>query len=149
MPLEENWIARAGSENFSDLGAPDEYQPGALRYDVGEKSNFALLPMLLSTLEQILEWGPAHIQAYCRELTRELLAEAPDLGFTLEEEGWRGAHLFGLRAPPGRDIDRVQRMLQEANVFVSRRGSALRVAPNLYNDEQDIGAFREVLRKAI
>jgi selenocysteine lyase/cysteine desulfurase len=150
VPLEENWITRAGSENFGQLvDYAEEYQPGAARYDVGEKSNFILLPMLVAALEQVLAWGATGILAYCRSLIRELVAEAPDLGFIIEEDGWRGSHLFGLRAPPGRDLDRVHRMLQEASIFVSRRGSALRISPNIYNDEQDIGALRQVLRDAI
>ena len=41
-PLEETWIGRRGSENFKELvDYQDDYQPGALRYDVGERSNFA------------------------------------------------------------------------------------------------------------
>jgi len=45
-PLEHNWIVRAGSENFAGLvNYRDEMQPGARRFDVGERSNFALMPM--------------------------------------------------------------------------------------------------------
>ncbi len=44
VPLEENWISRLGSEDFRGLvNYQDEYQPGALRYDVGERSNFILV----------------------------------------------------------------------------------------------------------
>jgi selenocysteine lyase/cysteine desulfurase len=150
VPLEQNWVTRAGSENFAGLvDYGHEYQPGALRYDVGERSNFILVPMLVAALEQVLAWEPANIQEYCNALTHELLEEAPDLGFTVEQKDWRGAHLFGLRAPEGRDMDRVHRMLLDAGVYVSRRGSALRISPNVYNDEQDIAALRQVLRDAI
>ena len=45
VPLEEAWIGRRGSENFAGLvDYVDEYQPGALRFDVGQRSNFALMP---------------------------------------------------------------------------------------------------------
>src|SRR5215216_5996507 len=45
-PIEHNWINRRGSQDFSGLVAyQDAFQPGARRYDVGERSNFALLPM--------------------------------------------------------------------------------------------------------
>ena len=48
-PLEETWIGRAGSENFKELvNYRDDYQPGAVRYDVGERSNFALTPMAVA-----------------------------------------------------------------------------------------------------
>ena len=45
-PLEHNWIAREGSEDFARLiDYRERYQPGARRFDVGERSNFALLPV--------------------------------------------------------------------------------------------------------
>ena len=48
-PLEENWILRAGSEDFSRLvDYRDEYQPGARRFDVGERTNFELTPMAIA-----------------------------------------------------------------------------------------------------
>ncbi|CAN5875195.1 aminotransferase class V-fold PLP-dependent enzyme [soil metagenome] len=147
VPLEESWLGREGSEDFRGLVSyRDEYQPGAIRYDVGERSNFILLPMLIAALEQLLEWGVAEIQAYCAQLTRELVAEARTLGFGVQADDERGAHLFGLRAPPGTDIARVQALLAERNVVAALRGDALRIAPNLYNDAADIDALREVLR---
>src|ERR687894_890163 len=45
-PIEHNWINRRGSEDFSRLVEyRDGFQPGARRYDVGERSDFVLLPM--------------------------------------------------------------------------------------------------------
>ena len=149
-PLEYSWIARKGSEDFRQLvNYGDEYQPGALRYDVGEYSNFALMPMLEAALEQILEWTPAAIQLYCAELTRTPLREAAELGFQIENEEWRGAHIFGLRAPAGLDLAVLNQELQRRKVFASLRGSALRVAPNVYNDESDLTALLEGLRAAV
>src|SRR3712207_1219647 len=44
-PIEHNWINRRGSEDFSGLvDYEDAFQPGARRYDAGERSNFVLLP---------------------------------------------------------------------------------------------------------
>ena len=51
LPLEETWIAREGSEDFKGLvDYRDDYQPGAVRFDVGERSNFILVPMLVAAL---------------------------------------------------------------------------------------------------
>jgi selenocysteine lyase/cysteine desulfurase len=56
-PLEQNWIAREGSENFAGLvNYRDEFQPGARRFDMGERANFQLLPMAVAALRQILDW---------------------------------------------------------------------------------------------
>ena len=146
VPLEENWISRLGSEDFRGLvNYRDEYQPGAIRFDVGERSNFILVPMLGAALELVLEWTPEAIQAYCRELTGSLVAELRELGFQVDDEANRGAHLFGIRVPAHLDLARVQRRLQERQVSVSARGSAIRVAPHVYNDAADVSALLEVL----
>ena len=58
QPLEYNWIARENSEDFSDLVLyRDSFQPGARKFDVGERSNFVLMPMAIAALKQISEWG--------------------------------------------------------------------------------------------
>ncbi len=145
-PLEETWIGRAGSENFKDLvNYRDDYQPGAVRYDVGERSNFALMPMAVAALEQVLEWQPARIQEYCAALTSDLFSRVGALGYQVEDPAYRGAHLFGLRAPAGTDISVVGERLRERKVHVSLRGSAIRVAPHVYNDRRDVDALVEAL----
>jgi selenocysteine lyase/cysteine desulfurase len=149
-PIEETWIGRRHSEDFRGLvNYRDDYQPGAARYDVGERSNFILLPMLTAALEHVLAWKPERIQEYCARLTRPLVDEARELGFTVEAEAWRGAHLFGLRTPPGLDLDALQRTLQQRKISVSLRGSALRVSPNVYNDAADVTALQQALRAAV
>jgi selenocysteine lyase/cysteine desulfurase len=148
-PLEETWIGRAGSEDFRGLvHYRDEYQPGAARFDVGENSNFALLPMLVAGLDLVLEWRPDRIQEYCRALVSAALEEARSLGFTVEDDTWRASHLFGLRTPPGLDVAALGAELQRRGVSVSLRGSALRVAPHLYNDDTDMAALLAALRAA-
>lgn len=148
-PLEDNWITRRGSEQFSGLvDYEDAYQPGAIRYDVGERSNFALLPMLLAALEQVTAWGVATVQAYCHALTTDLLADARDLGFQIEEDAWRSAHLFGIRVPPTIPRERLTDALAARNVNVSIRGSAVRISPHVYNDAADVTALREALHAA-
>lgn len=145
-PLEETWIGRAGSENFKELvHYRDDYQPGALRYDVGERTNFALMPMAITALEEVLERQPARVQEYCAALTAPLFERVRALGYTVEDPAWRGAHLFGLRAPAGTDITAIGERLRARKVFVSLRGSAIRVAPHVYNDAADIEALAAAL----
>ena len=145
-PLEETWIGRAGSENFKELvNYRDDYQPGAVRYDVGERTNFALMPMAIAALEQVLDWQPARVQEYCAALTADLFDRVRALGYTVEAPEYRGAHLFGLRAPAGTDISAVGERLRARKVLVSLRGSALRVSPHVYNDARDIDALIDAL----
>jgi selenocysteine lyase/cysteine desulfurase len=149
-PLEETWIARAGSEDFQGLvDYVDDYQPGAVRYDVGERSNFALLPGLEAALELVLAWTPDEVSAHGARLTAPLLDEARGLGFRVEDDAWRSPHLFGLRMPAGLDLAALRAALEARNVFVSLRGTSLRVSPHLYNDDGDVAALLEGMRAAL
>ena len=148
VPLEETWIGREGSEDFEHLvDYRDDYQPGAIRYDVAQRSNFALLPVAIASLRLVTGWGPARIRAYCMDLTRTLFKEVEELGFTVEDARWRSAHLFGLRMPKRIDLIGLREALRVREVSVSLRGSALRVSPNVYNDVGDVSALLEGLRE--
>ena len=73
-PLENNWINRYDSENFRGLvNYQDKYREAAYRYNVGEQSNFILLPMLNAAVKQVLKWGPESIQSYCMELMEDAI----------------------------------------------------------------------------
>ena len=147
-PLEETWLGRAGSEDFQGLvDYQKEYQPGpAIRYDMGERANFILHPMLQASLDLLLHWSPGAIQDYCRRLASPLIQAAESLGFSLEEDEWRANHLFGLRMPEGLKLEALKAELEARRIFVSLRGSALRVSPHVYNDERDVGALIEALQ---
>jgi len=145
-PLEENWINRLYSEDFARLiDYQPAYQPGARRFDAGERSNFINVPMGIAALEQILDWGPARIQAYCRELIAKTTAVWQERGFWTEEPDARAAHLFGIQLPARVKPGVLQQKLKERNIAVSVRGDFVRISPHVYNDAADIEALTEVL----
>lgn len=146
-PIEHNWIARAGSEDFAGLvNYRDEYQAGARRFDVGERSNFALIPVAEAALQQLLEWGVDEIYATLGERNRGLVERLAPFGFTAAPEAQRAAHYLGLRRERGLPEDLVPRLASEG-VFVSRRGSCLRVTPHLYNDDCDFDRLIDALAR--
>ena len=149
-PVEENWITRAGSDQFNELvNYRDDYRPGAIRYDVGERSNFILMPMLEAALEQVREWGPETVAAHTRALTAAAAARLHELGCRIEDERWRAGHLLGVRLPPGVDVAQLGRSLAARQVSVSLRGGAIRVAPHLYNDAADLDALIDAVAGAV
>jgi selenocysteine lyase/cysteine desulfurase len=146
-PLEDNWIARQGSEDFSRLvDYQDSYAPGVIRYDMGERSNPILIPMLVQAMEDVLGRGVSRIQDYCADLVRGVLPEIADLGYRVEDDAWRGSHLFGIRLPQEVSLERLNESLSRQNVMVSVRGDAVRVSPNVYNDRSDMDALVQALR---
>jgi selenocysteine lyase/cysteine desulfurase len=138
VPLEQNWMMRQGSEDFARLvDYRDAYQPGARRFDMGERSNFQLVPMAAAGLEQLLAWGVADIQATLRELTGRAAKGAAALGLEVVPEAHRSGHLLGLRRRGGY-APTVAKTLAGQNIHVSVRGDNLRVSPHLYNTPEDV-----------
>jgi selenocysteine lyase/cysteine desulfurase len=137
-PIEENWINRLHSEDFRNLvNYQPAYQPGAGRYSMGEQSQFVLAPMFAEAMRQLLEWGIDNIQAYCAKISRDTIAALQDLGCQVDPFESRANHLIGVRLGENIDATVLQQQFNEKRVLVSVRGNAIRVAPNVYNDEGD------------
>jgi selenocysteine lyase/cysteine desulfurase len=145
VPLEHNWIARAGSEDFSGLVIyQDAYQPGARRFDVGERANFGLLPVSIAGLEQLLAWGQPAIAATLAARTAGIVERARKLGLRTLPDHLRAGHFLGLRFADGMPSGLPERLAKE-QVFVSLRGDSLRVTPHLYNNDADVDRLFGVL----
>ena len=146
-PIEENWINRLSSEDFDQLvNYQPAYQDGSLRYEVGEHSNFILVPMMLRAVQQLSRWGIENIQSYCKNITAESIDVLQSKGFWVEHENFRSAHLFGIRMP-GKDLNKMKDILRKNKIYVSFRGDAIRVAPNVYNDAKDLQRLVKILSR--
>lgn len=145
-PLEENWINRFNSENFRDLvNYQKNYQPGMTRYDMGEKSNFILVPMMQKALEYVKQLSPNAIQQYCADISSSALIRLADSGWWMDSPEYRSHHLVGIRPPSHLGAEECAAKLKDQNIFVSLRGEFIRVSPNVYNHENDLNRLAEVL----
>ena len=148
-PIEHNWINRHGSEDFSRLvGYQDAFQPGARRYDVGERSNFVLLPMANEALRQILDWGVENVSETIGELTDLIEQEAKKHGIEAIPAERRVRHMVGLKLGSAAPKDLAARLAEE-KVFVSVRGESVRLSPHLYNTAEDVDRLFAVLTEAL
>jgi selenocysteine lyase/cysteine desulfurase len=147
VPLEENWISRRNSQDFAALvDYQDSYQPGARRFDVGQRTHFETTPMATVALRQLLNWEVQRIATTLRQRTARIEAEVAALGLSLTSRD-RGPHMLGISLPdPARQ--RVAAALTEAGVFAAVRGSSLRVSPHLWTTDQDIDRLVGALAKA-
>jgi selenocysteine lyase/cysteine desulfurase len=147
-PLEENWILRAGSEDFAALvDYRDEYQPGARRFDVGQRTNFELTPMAIAALEQLLAWSTSRIRATLAATTEAISTQLSALGFDIAPEPQRAPHLLGVVLPPTMRAGLVP-YLERANCFVALRGPSMRIAPHMHTTPADIDRLIDSLRAA-
>ena len=148
-PVEHNWINRRGSEVFARVAEyRDEFAPGARRYDVGERSNFVLLPMANEALRQILAWGVENVAETVGGLTDLVEDRANDLGVEAMPKEKRARHMIGLKLGPDAPENLAARLAAEG-IFVSVRGESVRISPHLYNTEEDVERLFSGLGKAL
>jgi selenocysteine lyase/cysteine desulfurase len=136
-PLEYSWITRKGSDNFKELTTyTNDYRAGARKFDMGEFSQFNLMPMSIAGLKQITGWKIENIQSALAELTT-LIAERLSL-----EKLERVGHIIGIPLAD-RDINTIKNKLSEKKIVVSFRGTSIRISPHLYNEAGDIDKLVE------
>ena len=146
IPLEQSWLTRAGAEDFTRLSNyTDSYRRGARRFDMGEFPQFGLTPMAIAALEQVLAWGVDRIQKTVARLASQAEHGAIELGATAVADKDRVGHIVGIRPQTGVRKELIA-ALTAANVYVSVRGSSIRVAPHVYNEDADVSRLLAVLR---
>lgn len=145
-PIEQNWLNRAGSEDFSRLvDYTDAYQPGARRFDFGECANPPLLMGACAALDLIDYWGVAAIADSLHAMTDAIAVAVQSSGLNAAPAARRAPHFLSLSYSAGVP-DGLLTRLAAANVHASVRGSSLRVTPHLYNDADDVAALVAVMR---
>lgn len=146
-PLEHNWITRKGSTDFTQLtNYTDEFELGAQRFDVGERSNFALLPAMEAAVDLLLEWHVPRIEATLSANNKYLAEQLGALGLTCSDEAERGPHYLG-PCLPDRTPDDLTEKLKSEQIHVSKRGTTLRITPHLYNTKDDSERLLDALKR--
>ena len=137
-PLEEGWIVRKDADDFAGLvDYTDSYEPGARRFDMGERSNFIGVAMANAAVDQISAWGVPEIASTLSDITSRIAEGATDLGWVAAPQEQRAPHLIGIRHPDGLP-DGLAARFSDAHVSVSVRGDSVRIAPHLHTTESDL-----------
>ncbi|MEM7087342.1 MAG: aminotransferase class V-fold PLP-dependent enzyme [Bacteroidota bacterium] len=138
-PLDNNWMNHENAEDFSKLvHYSHNFKPKAARYDIGQSSNFILVPMLTEGIKQLMAWTPQGIQDYCHSITKDAIDQLAQKGYFIEEASRRGQHLFGIYLPSGSNMEVVRAKISAQKILVSIRGNAIRVSPNVYNSAEHL-----------
>src|SRR5262249_62340317 len=101
--IEHNGIARQDSEDFAGLvNYSHDFQPGARRFDVGERSNFALMPVAEASLKLISDWTVPRVLETLRLRTAAIAERAQaEFGIRSVPAHRRAGHYLGLRFSGG------------------------------------------------
>ena len=146
-PLEENWINRARSEDFAALlDYQNAYQPGARRFDAGQRTKFELIPMAIAALEQILAWQIPHIAGTLAQTTGAIAQRVSSLGLDVAPDHERGPHMLGIGLRQHART-RAAAALADAGCYAAFRGDSLRISPHLHTTDQDIHRLLDTLAR--
>jgi len=149
-PLENSWLNRRGSEDFSRLVQyRNEYQDGARRFDSGQRSQFQLTPIAVESMRLLREVSVPAIFTHVNSLLADIYEGLQGLGFQLPPAQNLTGHMLGARHRNWPDMSPLVKRLRDAGLLVSARGSALRIAPHLYNDRLDVARLLGTLASEI
>lgn len=138
-PLEQNWINKIDAQNLSGLvDYKNEYQEGARRFDMGEKSQFHNMMAFIEALKFINNVGVDNINKHCKTLTDLIIQNIDNSKLYCWPESQRSAHILGLYFKDENHLENIKAELQENKIFVSYRGKAMRISPHIYNSSNDI-----------
>ena len=144
-PLENNWMNRSGSEDFTALTQyRDDFQPAARRFDMGEKSNPAQLLGASVAMQKILDWGIDNVAQTLRAKTDYIAENLNSNVITPLSRERRAPHYLGLRFSGGVPEGLANELAQD-KIYVSVRGPAMRVTPHLYSTQTDINRLISAL----
>ncbi len=145
-PIEfHSWNRMGGERSDFYLQTMPDYLSGARRFDMGERSDFAVLPVAIKSLELLQSWGAVAVYERLVHLNKLIWSLAERHGFTGPVEKLRAPHIsvveLGDKFRP-----ELASQLKQAGAIITVRGSKMRITPHVYNDEQDIARLFELVK---
>ncbi len=142
------FMALEGAREFDALPF-EKFQPmpGARRWDSPETANFTNLAAFESSLDMLLRIGLDSVAQHVDGLVGELIERLPRDRCALaspEERSKRGPYVCVSALKP-EETPALYEKVRAAQIHVSLRNSALRIAPYLYNTSGEISRLIEVL----
>jgi selenocysteine lyase/cysteine desulfurase len=137
-PIEfHSWNRQGGDRSDFYLETMPDYLHGARRFDMGERSDFAVLPVAIQSMEMLQSWGSAAVYERLVHLNKLIWKEAEQRGFDGPAEKLRTPHISVLELG-GRFRSNLAGQLKEKRAMITVRGTKMRISPHVYNDETDI-----------
>lgn len=145
-PLEYGWLNKKGSDNFKNLvNYQDDFIDGAVKFDMGQKSNFALLPMATLAAREINEIGVENISSHINCLNEYFLTFFAEEKLNIWPKKLRSPHILGIDFGSSVLVEKLNNKFLSEKIYISFRGNTLRISPNIYNTKSDMEKLARVL----
>ena len=148
-PIEfHSWNRVGGDRSDFYLETMPGYLPGARRFDMGERSDFVVLPIAIKSLELLQSWGATAVYERLTYLNQLIWQEAEQRGFGGPKEDLRAPHISVVELGD-RFRDDLARQLKANKAFVTVRGTKMRITPHVYNENKDIVRLFDLIEALI
>ena len=129
----------ASKNEMGPKGYPETFFNDARKFDSGGKPNPLLLPMIRTSLEEVVKLDMSSAQETLRGLTVRLLEWATANGYTITP-GPHASHIIGLRPKDltPQEMIAVAKALAQRRIFLAVRCGGFRVSPYITTTEGDI-----------
>jgi len=151
-PQQAYWLAMPDDADL-DLNDEGDYELrddlGARAFDVFGTANFFDYMPWQASVEYLVDRGVERAAEHTDGLVRRLVEGLDDAGYRIEgpAEDPRLSIVVASHSDPDRN-PRLNEALAEAGIDVALRAGNLRIAPHLYNGEDDVDRALAVLRQA-
>jgi selenocysteine lyase/cysteine desulfurase len=105
--------------------------------------------MAQEALSQVLAWGVDAIHDYISGLTRSIPDLARSFPFIESEDIDYVGHIRGIAITDDAALQSIKEKFREKDIHVSYRSNVIRIAPNVYNDQQDIDRLFECIAASV
>ena len=145
-PTLVGWISVLQPWDFDDREQPLHGNALAFESGTGPAALFYGLEQSLSILKSV---GISDIRKHNFHLSDLFCEQLPSTGFDLvscRDEDVK-SQIVAIRSKDNRPPVEIFKSLQSCGIIISARGSLLRIAPHLFNDESDIDSLISALRE--
>jgi selenocysteine lyase/cysteine desulfurase len=144
-PIEfHSWNRMGGDRPDFYLQTMPDYLPGARRFDMGERSDFAVLPVAIGALDLLQSWSVPAVYERLAYLNGLIWEQAEGRGFGGPRADFRAPHIAVVELGERFRPDLIGE-LKKNKAIVTIRGTKMRVTPHVYNEDRDIVRLFDLL----
>lgn len=136
-PLESHGLNHKAEAPGGTNSYPAEFSDGGRRYDMGQRFSFINVPMAIAGMSQLQHWQVSKIHETLSALMDYAAEKANSIGWSVPDRSHRIGHFIGMTPPAPLPNDIIPKLNQE-KIFLSKRGTGLRISPHLHSSQADI-----------
>jgi len=110
---------------------------------MGEKDTFVSIPTAIASLRFLAGFDRDGLRSHLRRLTDRFAERVAQAGLRTPPRSHRSPHIIGVRSV----AEDAHAACKREGVFVTQRGDEIRVAPHLFNTEDDVDRCAEALQR--